>query len=507
MRIAFINEADQHIGIQYLTATLKANGHEVRTFSDPRLFHDLYLTIRKLNEIFDFQDSIIKELAEFNPGLIGFSVSSPIYQWACAFAAKIKAELDIPIIFGGVHPTAVPDRVIQKDCVDMVCVGEGELPMLELVNSLERGQADYAIENIWFKKSDGQIVRNDIRPLMEDLDALPLPDKDLFYASSSYYTKSYVTMISRGCPHSCSYCTMSYLHDLYHGKGKRIRHRSVRSVIAEITGIIEKHKHIKRIMFPDNCFGADISWLREFSREYSQRVGLDFFCVMHPGSVSREAVECLKAAGCRSISLGIQTWDQQLRYNMLNRKVTNDVMENALKLIKEAKIELLIDNLFDFPEYSMENFIESLDIYTRYKPTRNYFYKLHFYPHTKLSQIAVHNHWITAAQYEDCLEGGDALGILRYDASPGNDRTRQARESRQAQILFVVMDLIPARWTRAIIQKKWYRYFPPFLNPALLTMLRTLLANDFESRYFKDITFWRYTHFINEKIKTVFRKK
>nr|MBP7163598.1 hypothetical protein [Candidatus Omnitrophota bacterium] len=116
-------------------------------------------------------------------------------------------------------------------------------------------------------------------------------------------------------------------------------------------------------------------------------------------------------------------------------------------------------------------------------------------------------HWITAAEYEDCLEGGDTLGILRYDTSHGDGGPRSGRESKQAQILFVLMDLIPARWTKVIMQKKWYRYFQPFLNPALLTMLRTLLANDFESRYFKDITFWRYRHFMIKKLKTYFRKK
>lgn len=507
MKVAFINEADQHVGIQYLTAMLKAHGHDVKTFSDPRLFNDLYITLPKLNKIFDYQDSIIKEIAEFNPALIGFSVSSPIYQWACAFAAKIKKRLDIPIIFGGVHPTAVPERVIQKEYVDMICVGEGEFPLLELVNSMDRGQIDYTIPNLWFKTGQGEIIKNGIRPLIPDLDALPLPDKDLFYSSSSYDTKSYVTMISRGCPHGCSYCTMSYLHDLYQGKGKRIRHRSVRNVIDEITGILKTHKDIKRIMFPDNCFGTDIAWLREFSREYSRKIGLDFFCVMHPASVNQEAIACLKAAGCRVISLGIQSWDSQLRHGMLTRRVSNEIMENALKLIQDSGIELLIDNLFDFPEYSMEKFIESLNIYTRYKPTRNYFYKLHFYPGTKLSQIAVQHHWITASQYEDCLEGGDTLGILRYNASQENNPNRQNRESKQAQILFVLMDLIPAGWTRVIIQKKWYRYFPPFLNPALLTMFRTLLANDFESRYFKDITFWRYGYFMKKKIKSYFKKK
>ncbi|HQO58543.1 MAG TPA: radical SAM protein [Candidatus Omnitrophota bacterium] len=507
MKIAFINEADQHIGIQYLTAVLKANGHEVRTFSDPRLFNDLYITIRSLNRIFDFQDAILKDIAEFNPGLIGFSVSSPIYQWACTLAAKIKKRMDIPIIFGGVHSTAVPERVIQKNFIDMVCVGEGEFPILELANSMDRGQPDYTIKNIWFKTPQGEIIRNEIRPLIADLDALPFPDQDLFYSSSSYDTRSYVTMISRGCPHSCSYCTMSYLHDFYHGKGKRIRLRSVQSIINEISGVLQKHKNIKRVMFPDNCFGTDIAWLREFSREYSHKIAREFFCVMHPASVTQEAVACLKEAGCRSISLGIQAWDAPLRYTLLNRKVSNEVMENALRLILGARIELLIDNLFDFPEYSMERYIESLEIYTRYKPTRNYFYKLHFYPHTQMSQIAVQNHWITAAEYEDCLEGGDTLGILRYDTSHGDGGPRSGRESKQAQILFVLMDLIPARWTKIIIQKKWYRYFPPFLNPALLTMLRTLLANDFESRYFKDITFWRYRHFMIKKLKTYFRKK
>ena len=83
------------------------------------------------------------------------------YEWACNIAEKIKEEINVPIIVGGIHPTSVPDRVMKNKNFDMLCIGEGEFAMLELANSLQRGEMDYSIKNIWFRRGE-EIIKNEI---------------------------------------------------------------------------------------------------------------------------------------------------------------------------------------------------------------------------------------------------------------------------------------------------------------------------------------------------------
>ncbi len=234
MKIAFINDSSERMGVEYISALLKKNGHNVEVFIDPQLFNESYIYFKSLSRAFCYSKIIIKQLKLFRPDLVGVSIDTESYQWACTMARMVKEQMpNVPIIFGGIHPTSVPERVIKNDFVDMLCVGEGEYPMLELANSMEKGKIDYSIKNIWFKK-DGQVIQNEIRPLIQDLDSLPMPDKELYYSASPHFSQCYYIMTSRGCQYNCSYCCHSYLKKLYKDKGRYLRYRSIDNIIKEL---------------------------------------------------------------------------------------------------------------------------------------------------------------------------------------------------------------------------------------------------------------------------------
>ncbi|HPN57447.1 MAG TPA: cobalamin-dependent protein, partial [Candidatus Omnitrophota bacterium] len=159
MKIAFVNDCVERLGVEYISAILKNNGHQVQLFVDPQIFNNVYMQINRLSRYFDYSEKIIKDLVTYQPDLIGFSVDTESYQWASRTARRIKAHLRTPIIFGGIHPTSVPERVILNDSVDILCVGEGEYPMLELADSMSRGRMDMSIKNLWFK-TNGKIIKN-----------------------------------------------------------------------------------------------------------------------------------------------------------------------------------------------------------------------------------------------------------------------------------------------------------------------------------------------------------
>ncbi|MBU1929257.1 MAG: hypothetical protein KKD79_05330, partial [Candidatus Omnitrophica bacterium] len=90
MKIAFINNSAERLSVEYISAVLKANGHQVKLFVDPQLFDDESRSVKWLSSIFDYKKRLISELKAYKPDLIGISVVTDFYQWACTIARMAK---------------------------------------------------------------------------------------------------------------------------------------------------------------------------------------------------------------------------------------------------------------------------------------------------------------------------------------------------------------------------------------------------------------------------------
>jgi len=235
MKIVFVAIATENIAIEFLSSFLKERGHVVEMVFDPRLFATEAFNLKRVAGIFDISKEIVKQINEKKPDLIGFLVFTFNYQRSLELARAIKKSgQKAPIIFGGVHPTSVPELVIKEKSVDMVCVGEGEYALDELLQALEKGQKINNIKNIWFKR-DKRVIKNPCRKLIEDLDSLPFPDKNMFYNVYPGFIKDdYSALSSRGCPFSCTYCGNNVLHKVYRGLGKPVRRRNPKNMVDEL---------------------------------------------------------------------------------------------------------------------------------------------------------------------------------------------------------------------------------------------------------------------------------
>ena len=152
MNVTFVQAEAESLAIEYLSSVLKSHGHKTYLTFDPMLFDSPSVQNSYLSRKFDIREALVEQIKDTKPDLVSFSVFTGNYQWALSMARSVKKVLGVPIIFGGVHPTSVPEIVISEDCVDMVCVGEGEYALLELVEDLEQGRVNYETKNIWFKK-------------------------------------------------------------------------------------------------------------------------------------------------------------------------------------------------------------------------------------------------------------------------------------------------------------------------------------------------------------------
>src|SRR3954470_12739136 len=168
MRVVFIGLGQEQLGISMLSAVLRRAGHETALAFNPALFHDhYYFDVPVLRDVFDRTARVVDEAVALKPDLLAFSVLTPTYPWCLDVARQVKARTGCPVIFGGVHPSAVPEVCLENDCVDYVCIGEGEQAMVQLCAQLDAGgvhRPNQPIANLAWKDARGELVRGPNAP-------------------------------------------------------------------------------------------------------------------------------------------------------------------------------------------------------------------------------------------------------------------------------------------------------------------------------------------------------
>ena len=412
------------VGLEIMAALLKQEGHEVYGLTDS--------TFDVSNHITNDEKRNLKKIADIKPELVGFSVLSHRYQWCLKFARLIKHNFPkIKIIFGGPHATAVPELVIKDECVDIVCVGEGEEALLELAKNPNSTD----IRNMWFKTKKG-IIRNPLRPLIKNLDTLPFPDKSIWIDVPKNTFKYYLIMMSRGCPYSCSFCFNSYLHKLYKGLGNYVRFRSVDNVIRELRQA-KKDFNIEWVLFMDDNFSLDEKWLVNFSCKYQKLIGLPYACNTHPNTLNKKRITYLKKSGCRFVMVGIQSGSEKVRRKIIGRYETNAKLQEVTKLCHSAKLNFSLDHIFGLDD-SITAMTESAQLYNVVRPFTINTYQLYFFPKTPI------------INYKG-LNETDVNKINRGIYQKSTIRSQRYNDYLSFRNLFVLMPLIPQKVVNKII--------------------------------------------------------
>lgn len=491
MKIALVSPAFENLGIEYISAVLKIH-HEVIFAFDPLLFNDSYIHIGFLAKLFDYTQILLKQLEEEKPQLIAFGVMSDTYEWACTLAKRIKEHLgNIPIVFGGFHVTAVPEHVLNNWFVDYVVVGEGEYPMLELADAIEQGQSVSSIMNVGYKVGR-QLVVNPPRPLIQDLDVLPFPDKDLFFSRNPYRLYDYGIITSRGCYYSCTYCHNSADRKLaWNKQGHYFRQRSVDNVIEELRNAKEKYG-FKSVSIWDECFTFNEDWLRVFCRRYKQEIALPFWTNVHPDHVSEEKIRLLEEAGCTRVEMGVQILNPEIKRTVLKRNETKETIEKVIRLFRKSKIRIEIDIILGVPLMQEEDYKELADCFNKVKPASIHTFWLRYYPSTEIVEIAK-KHKILSDDEIEKIERGEPSTSSILGGSTIDKRLEKY------QTLLTFLPYLSEKTVNRIITRNWIQYIPSItaLNRIVLYLL-DLKNNDevIGKRYIK-----KTKYFILQKIK------
>jgi len=336
------------------------------------------------------------------------------------------------VIWGGTHATVAPEQSIQ--IADMLCLGEGEHALLELAQRLLKNQDLSDIQNLWIR-DNGKIIKNPIRPLFEDVDALPFPDyvnekkyfiegENISYEDPGLQTFNLDIMTSRGCPYHCTYCSNSLFHKLYKGKGRIVRQRSAQNVIDELRTHKKIFPKLKRIDFIDEVFSWDKKWVEEFVEHYKKDIGLPFHCMQHPINTEKEIMRMLKDAGLERVEIGIQTGSERVRKEVFERQVSDEKLIKTSRIMRDLKIvpfyDVIVDNPFETPEDKKKG----LDLLLKMsRPFYMHMFSLMYFPNTILTKKALEAKMITEDQVEDHMaKSFDQMYVSLKHPRPDSDR-------------------------------------------------------------------------------------
>ncbi len=370
MKILFIVQSIDYIdpiGIMLISALAKAEGHTT---------HLGVLT----------RQDIITRVQDLKPDVIAYSASTGEHKYYLEANKVIKSRFpDIFAIMGGPHTTYYP-QCIRESPLDAICIGEGDEAFTELLSRLQNGGDISTVRNIVTRQGEN----TDLRPLYQDLDNLPFPDRELFYQATElgrWPLKSF--MASRGCPYNCTYCFNHVFRKLYHGKGKVIRRHSVDYIIEEVQRIKSKYP-VDCVKFYDDIFvyQAD-DWLEEFAIKYRRKIGAPFHCLTRADLMTDDMARLLKEAGCYSISMSIEAGNPHFRNEILKRGMSDEQIINAFHICRRHGIHTFSNNILGLPYATIENEIETIDLNIKAKASFVEFPIFHPYPWTELGDYCI----------------------------------------------------------------------------------------------------------------------
>ncbi len=342
-RVLFLQRIlTENLGPMYLSAIAKQHGH------------DCLLQIedgKADNRIFD----------SYRPDIVAFSVTTGIHQWALKRAAEIKKHYNVKVIIGGPHATFFPE-VVANPAVDVIFRGEAEHSFIQYLEAPQSESSLSKIPNIWYKEGT-EIVKNDLGTLVEDMDTLPSPDRALYYDRYPYFKKNENKpfISGRGCPYSCTYCSIAGLRELYRGKGRFVRFHSPERVIDEIITVRDKYG-LRSVIFQDDTFILGPERLDKLLTLYEKRVKLPFICHIRADLLTHDIARHLKSAGCHSVDFGVETGDEELRQTLLGKGITDAHLKQAAAILHEVGIPFRTTNMFGLPGETYEQALKTFKI-------------------------------------------------------------------------------------------------------------------------------------------------
>ncbi len=341
------------LGLMYLAPLLIQKGNEVKIL-------DAYTL--QLNN-----GEIVQEAIAFQPDIIGISFYSRFIRVVYLLTQKLKAVLNVPIVLGGAHPTAMPDKVLEEfETVDYLVRGWGEHAFTQLTEFLTKQREIDSVLGLCYRQN-GLIIKNPEAKLPKNLDDIPMPERNLLkemYDNHLYFNimnrrkNMDVLLTTRNCPFACRFC-------FQHWRGTYYAHSTDR-VLKEIRQMVDRDINAIEIM--DDNFTLNRKRTEEImDRVLEEGFDLEFRIRSRVTQVDEQLLKKLKKTGVRSVNYGMESGSDTM-LKIMNKKTTVAANEKACRLTKKTGILCQTSWLLGFPGETKERLEETFRFVRRILP-------------------------------------------------------------------------------------------------------------------------------------------
>jgi radical SAM superfamily enzyme YgiQ (UPF0313 family) len=363
------------LGLGYIAAVLEKNGYKARVV-----------------DMFDYGwDEVEACIRQESADIVGVSCLTNARSNSLR-VAKIAKEISplTKVILGGPHASFMHKQILEHYPVDAIVIGEGEVTALELIRAFEDGRSLSGVLGIAFKQN-GKIIKTEDRPFIEDLDSLPFPSHQQFdfnrYKKEGVDVNKYMVDIitSRGCPFECLFCSSCKFW------GKSWRFRSSKNIADELQ-LLKDNFGIEAFNFSDDIFTIRKDNVIALCKEIIERnLGVTWFAQSRVNCVSKEMLEWMKRAGCKTIAYGIESGSPRI-LKVINKDITVEQAIEAFRITKEAGLNADAFFMVGNPGETEETVRQTCALIDRIQPHHIVVSVTVVYPESKLCELAKQNH-------------------------------------------------------------------------------------------------------------------
>ncbi|MCW4035238.1 MAG: B12-binding domain-containing radical SAM protein [Candidatus Bathyarchaeota archaeon] len=375
------------LGIGYMAAVLEKNGYSVNIID----CQALHLSHE------DFE----KEIAKQEPTVIGVTSTTFTYNNALKVIRIAKrVHPDAVTMLGGVHVTFW-DKEAFQECpeIDVIVRKEGEYTLLELADRLK---ADKPLTDVLGTSHmvNGELVRNEDRPYIQNLDDLPFPAHHLFPLKTFMRQGKIIfpLVTSRGCVYWCNFCSAVRMF----GRGYRMR--SPKNVVDEME-MLHKKYGATQMTFYDDAFSVDHERVEQICDELLKRkLKIAWDCETRVDMVTNDLLKKMRKAGCIAVWFGVESCSKEVLSGMGKSEQTKEYVEQtkrAFKWVNDNGMMIVTNIILGFPGETKESAWETVNyVIKELNPHEIGFYIATPYPGTPLYDTVKEKGWLRITNFD-----------------------------------------------------------------------------------------------------------
>lgn len=452
MRIYFIippatgildRPSSPHLGVAYLAAVAREEGHEVRVV-DMRFGYS--------------KEEVIGRVKDFSTDVVCLTSTTMGYEFVYSLIDELKKHNSF-VMVGGPHSSAIKKDILEESKADVAIKGEGEETLKELLINLSKKNHDFSKIRGVIWRDNGQVVENPEREFFHELDKLPFPAYDLFELER-YMDKKIPIATSRGCPYYCTFCT------IFLTMGRRFRARSAGNIVDELE--YWENKGYRYFGFNDDNFSSDMKRAEEICDEIIKR-NLKIKWELRNGvridRVDEPLLRKMKRAGCFYLAFGVESADQDV-LNKMKKGLNIKRVKRAIMLAERVGIKKGAFFIIGLPGDNFKKFKKSLKFATSLPLDEVRFYSAVPYPGTELfSWVKENARFIRPPEeYLDSASAWDPTPVYETDDFTKEERLK-ALEIAESHVMRYLMKREFGNFAGNIA---WYVWKPKLMRKPMM---------------------------------------